>query len=89
MVEQLPFKQQVIGSNPICPKKTLDKNLNSVKLKTMKQTYDIIKVSHLIAPTYHWMLSGYAKHTELTQEDMDAYFKARKEKQKEKTNATR
>ena len=49
-------------------KKTLDKKSNSVKLKTMKQTYDIIKDSHLVAPTYHWMLNGYAKHTELTQE---------------------
>lgn len=70
-------------------KKPLDKNSNPVKLKTMKQTYELIKDSHLVAPTYHWMLNGYAKHTELTQEDMDAYFKARKEKQKEKTNATR
>ena len=76
----------VIGSNPIRPKKILDKKASPVKLKTMKQTYDLIKNSHLVAPTYHWMLSGYAKHTELTQEEMDAYFKARKEKQE---NATR
>jgi len=60
-----------------------------VKLKTMKQTYELIKDSHLVAPTYHWMLSGYAKHTELTKEDLEAYFKAREQKQKEKTNATR
>ena len=79
----------VQGSNPCTPKKTLDKKSNSVKLKTMKQTYELIKDSHLVAPTYHWMLNGYAKHTELTQEDMDSYFKARKEKQKEKANATR
>jgi hypothetical protein len=79
----------VIGSNPIRPKKTLDKNSNSVKLKTMKQTYDIIKDSHLVAPTYHWMLNGYAKHTELTQEDFKAYFKAREQKRKDKLNATR
>jgi hypothetical protein len=50
----------------------------------MKQTYDIIKDSHLVAPTYHWMLNGYAKHTELTKEDLETYFKARAEKQKEK-----
>ena len=55
----------------------------------MKQTYELIKDSHLVAPTYHWMLSGYAKHTELTKEDLEAYFKAREQKQKEKTNATR
>jgi hypothetical protein len=55
----------------------------------MKQTYDIIKDSHLVAPTYHWMLNGYAKHTELTEEDIKAYFKARAEKQKEKKDATR
>jgi len=50
------------------------------------KTYELIKDSYLVAPTYHWMLNGYAKHTELTQEEMDAYFKARKEKQE---NATR
>ena len=55
----------------------------------MKQTYDLIKDSHLVAPTLHWMLSGYAKHTELTKEDLGAYFKARKQKQKEKADATR
>ena len=76
----------VIGSNPIRPKKTLDKKANPVKLKTMKETYDLIKNSHLVAPTYHWMLNGYAKHTELTKEDVEAYFKAKKEK---KQNATR
>jgi len=54
----------------------------------MKQTYDIIKDSHLVAPTYHWMLNGYAKHTELTAEDLKAYFKAREQKQKEKKDAT-
>ena len=72
----------VIGSNPIRPKKTLDKKANPVKLKTMK---DLLEQSHLIAPTYHWMLSGYAKHTELTQEELELYFK---EKEKEQ-NATR
>ena len=69
------------------PKKTLDKKANPVKLKTMKETYDLIKNSHLVAPTYHWMLNGYAKHTELTEEDVKAYFKARAEKEK-KENAT-
>ena len=63
------------------PKKTLDKNSNPVKLKTMK---DLVEQSHLVAPTYHWMLNGYAKHTELTKEELEAYF----EKQKEKQNAT-
>ena len=67
------------------PKKTLDKKANPVKLKTMK---DLLEQSHLIAPTYHWMLNGYAKHTELTAEDLKAYFKAREQKQKEKANAT-
>ena len=67
----------VIGSNPIRPKKTLDKKSNPVKLKTMK---DLLEQSHLIAPTYHWMLNGYAKHTELTQEELELYFK---EKEKE------
>ena len=51
----------------------------------MKETYDIIKNGHLVAPTYHWMLNGYAKHTELTQEDLDLYFKEKEKKQ----NATR
>ena len=56
----------------------------------MKDTFDLIKNSHLVAPTYNWMLNGYAKHTELTEEDVKAYFKARVEKaQKEKKeNAT-
>lgn len=89
MVEQFPFKELVVGSSPTRSKKILDKNSNSVKLKTMKQTYDIIKDSHLVAPTYHWMLSGYAKHTELTQEDLDLYFKIKEQKRKDKTNATR
>ena len=71
------------------PKKILDKKSNSVKLKTMKETYDIIKDSHLVAPTYHWMLSGYAKHTELTAEHLKAYFKAKEQKRKDKENATR
>jgi hypothetical protein len=66
------------------PKKTLDKKANPVKLKTMKETYELIKDSHLIAPTYHWMLNGYAKHTELTQEDIDLYF----EQKEKKENAT-
>ena len=70
------------------PKKTLDKKANLVKLKTMKDTFDLIKNSHLVAPTYNWMLNGYAKHTELTQEDVNAYFKAKEEKEKNK-NATR
>jgi hypothetical protein len=68
------------------PKKTLDKKVNPVKLKTMKETYELIKDSHLIAPTYHWMLNGYAKHTELTQEDINLYFKQKGGKEKE--NAT-
>jgi len=50
------------------------------------KTYELIKDSHLVAPTYHWMLNSYAKHTELTKEDVEAYFKAKKEK---KENATR
>ena len=54
----------------------------------MKDTYELIKDSHLVAPTYHWMISGYARHTELTQEDVKAYFKAKAEKEKNK-NATR
>ena len=70
------------------PKKILDKKASPVKLKTMKDPYELIKDSHLVAPTYHWMLSGYAKHTELTQEDVNAYFKAKAEKEKNK-NATR
>ena len=41
-----------------------------------------------MAPTYHWMMNAYAKHTELTKEDLEAYFKARAEKEKNK-NATR
>jgi hypothetical protein len=65
------------------PKKTLDKKVNPVKLETMKETYELIKDSHLIAPTYHWMLNGYAKHTELTQEDINLYFKQKGEKEKE------
>ena len=69
------------------PKKTLDKNTRPVKLKTMKQTYDLIKDGCLVAPTYHWMLNGYAKHTELTKEDLEAYFKAKAEKEENK-NAT-
>jgi hypothetical protein len=52
----------------------------------MKETYDIIKNSHLVAPTYNWMLNGYAKHTELTEEDIKAYFKAKAEKKKENQN---
>jgi hypothetical protein len=32
------------------------------------------------------MLNGYAKHTELTEEDLKAYFKAKEERQKEKQN---
>jgi hypothetical protein len=67
------------------PKKTLDKKANPVKLETMKETYELIKDSHLIAPTYHWMLNGYAKHTELTQEDIDLYFE-QKEKKENATN---
>jgi hypothetical protein len=51
----------------------------------MKETYDIIKNSHLVAPTYNWMLNGYAKHTELTQEDLDLYFE-QKEKKKNASN---
>jgi hypothetical protein len=65
------------------PKKSLDKKVNPVKLETMKETYELIKDSHLIAPTYHWMLNGYAKHTELTQEDINLYFKQKGEKEKE------
>jgi hypothetical protein len=42
---------------------------------------DLLEQSHLIAPTYHWMLNGYAKHTELTEEDIKAYFKAKAEKE--------
>jgi len=41
---------------------------------------DLLEQSHLTAPTYHWMLNGYAKHTELTQEELELYFK---EKEKE------
>ena len=52
------------------------------------KTYELIKDSHLVAPTYHWMLNGYAKHTELTKEDVEAYFKTKAEKEKNK-NATR
>ena len=55
----------------------------------MKQTYDLIKDSHLVAPTLHWMLNSYAKHTELTEEDIKVYFKAREQKRKDKENATR
>ena len=51
----------------------------------MKQTYELIKDSHLVAPTLHWMMNAYAKHTELTQEEFEAYFKAKGEKE----NATR
>jgi len=50
----------------------------------MKETDNLIKNSHLVAPTYHWMLNGYAKHTELTKEDIDLYF----EQKGEKENAT-
>jgi hypothetical protein len=42
---------------------------------------DLLEQSYLIAPTYHWMLNGYAKHTELTEEDIKAYFKAKAEKE--------
>ena len=70
------------------PKKTLDKKANPVKLKTMKETFDLVKIDHLVAPTYHWMLNSYAKHTELTKEDVEAYFKAKAEKEKNK-DATR
>ena len=90
MVEQLAFNQLVVGSSPTRSKnfnKTLDKKANPVKLKTMKQTYDLIKDGCLVAPTYHWMLNGYAKHTELTKEDVEAYFEAKAEKEKNK-NAT-
>jgi hypothetical protein len=66
------------------PKKTLDKKANPVKLKTMKETYDLIKDSHLVAPTFHWMMNAYAKHTELTQEDINLYF----EQKEKKENAT-
>jgi len=69
------------------PKKTLDKKVNAVRLETMKDTYELINDGHLVAPTYHWMLNGYAKHTELTKEDVVAYFKAKAEKEKNK-NAT-
>ena len=51
------------------------------------KTYELIKDSHLVAPTYHWMMSAYAKHTELTKEDIDTYFKSKAEKEK-KENAT-
>ena len=47
----------------------------------MKETYELIKESHLVAPTYHWMLNGYAKHTELTKEELETYFETRKEKE--------
>lgn len=90
MVEQLAFNQLVVGSSPTRSKKlykkTLDKNSNPVKLKTMKDNYDLIKDSHLVAPTYHWMLNGYAKHTELTKEDIEEYFKAIAKKKKENQN---
>ena len=46
---------------------------------------DLVEQSHIIAPTYHWMLNGYAKHTELTQEDLELYLKQKGEKE----NATR
>ena len=77
----------VIGSNPIRPKKTLDKNSNPVKLKTMKETYDIIKDSHMVAPSLDWMVNAYAKHTETTQADIDWYFKQKAQKEK-KENAS-
>jgi len=51
------------------------------------KTYELIKDSHLVAPTYHWMMNAYAKHTELTKEDIDTYFKSKAEKEK-KENAT-
>ena len=54
-----------------------------------EKPFDLIKNSHLVAPTYNWMLNGYAKHTELTKEDLKAYFKAREQKRKDKLNATR
>jgi len=47
----------------------------------MKETYDLIKHSHLVAPTLHWMLNSYAKHTDLTQEDIDLYFKQKGEEE--------
>ena len=68
------------------PKKTLDKKANAVRLETMKDTYELINDGHLVAPTYHWMLNGYAKHTELTKEDVEAYFKAKEEKNKNATS---
>jgi len=54
----------------------------------MIKPYDIIKDSYLVAPTLNWMLNGYAKHTELTKQEFEAYFKARGEKQKENKDAT-
>lgn len=52
----------------------------------MKETYDLIKNSHLVAPTLNWMMNAYAKHTEITQEDIDLYFKVKKEKKENATN---
>ena len=31
--------------------------------------------------TYHWMMNAYAKHTQLTQEDITRYFLDKKQKQ--------
>lgn len=36
----------------------------------------------IVHSTNHWMLNTYAKHTDLTQEDVEAYFKAKEEKEK-------
>jgi len=52
-------------------------SLATSQKKTIPLTYDF---DALVAPTQHWMLNSYAKHTELTKEDVEAYFKARKEK---------
>ena len=56
-------------------------SLQTSQKKTIPLTYDF---NALVAPTQHWMLNSYAKHTELTKEDIEAYFKARKGQ----TNAT-
>ena len=42
---------------------------------------DLVEQSHIVAPTYHWMLNGYAKHTELTQEELELYFKEKEKKE--------
>ena len=53
----------------------------------MKETYEMIKDSHMVAPSLDWMVNAYAKHTETTQVDIDWYFKKKAEKEK-KENAT-